>query len=179
MGCGNSIQAPRGFYEDREIFDACCRSCVLTKCAHHDPECTQYNNKAIILYHVTNQNVIPSIRKSGKLKRGSAGAYGAGIYLCTHDFHCKTKCEAQPKWYVVVCSVKMGNPRKMNSVDHGITLSGLQKDGFDSVYTTRGPGGGPYGEYVVYSWNQVELVSTYKWPEGPTDKYGYPHKKKP
>ena len=107
------------------------------------------------LYHVTSKAAALSIQRSGKMKKGSQGAYGGGIYFASSRESANYK--AHSKGYVIEADVYLGNPLQVSSAgDH--SLRELEAKGYNSVHAARGPGGGN-PEWVVYSGDQVEIRS--------------------
>ena len=107
------------------------------------------------LYHVTSKAAALSIQRSGKMKKGSQGAYGGGIYFASSRESANYK--AHSKGYVIEADVYLGNPLQVSSTgDH--SLRELKAKGYNSVHAARGPGGGN-PEWVVYSGDQVEIRS--------------------
>lgn len=111
------------------------------------------NGEIKVLYHQTDQRSAESIRKSGKLLRGSSGLAGGGIYFAESPK--QTHAKAQKKGCMAICKVQLGNVKRLTSSGDGsMTFQKLQSEGYDSVVVARGGG----DEYVVYNYDQVEVV---------------------
>ena len=113
----------------------------------------------LTLYHITDKAAAKAIKKSGKMLRGSQGAYGAGIYFAESPKACMGK--AHNHGWLIKARVKMGKAKVVSQTgDH--SHSELKKAGFDSVYAPTGPRGGD-AEYVVFNHSQVTVVSVEKY----------------
>lgn len=107
-----------------------------------------------ILYHQTNQQAAEAIKQSRKMKRGSSGLAGGGIYF-TESIH-QSHNKARQTGYMVVAKVKLGKPKRIAvSGDSSVTYQKLLAEGYDSVLIPRANG----EEWVVYNWDQVEVLS--------------------
>lgn len=110
-----------------------------------------------ILYHQTDEASAKRIEKDGKMRRGSSGLVGGGIYFT--DSQSTTHPKAQRKGYMVIAKVKLGNVKNIGlSGDSTITFQSLLAQGYDSVKVTRSSG----TEYVVYNWDQAEVIDVTK-----------------
>ena len=106
-----------------------------------------------VLYHQTDAAAADAIVRSGKMKRGTGGMAGGGIYFatCLQD----TDRKAQRKGAYLECRVELGRVKHITANgDSSITYRSLKSEGFDSVLIPRQNG----HEYVVYSWGQVKDV---------------------
>ena len=113
----------------------------------------------VTLYHMTDEPAAKAIKKSGKMLRGSQGAYGAGIYFADSPKACERK--AHSHGWLIKARVKMGKAKVVSqNGDHW--HGDLKKAGFDSVYAPVGPRGGG-AEYVVFDYSQVTVVSVEKY----------------
>lgn len=106
-----------------------------------------------VLYHQTDAAAADAITRSGKMRRGTGGLAGGGIYFatCLQD----TDRKAHRKGAYLECRVELGRVKHISANgDASITYRSLKGQGFDSVLIPR-----PNGhEYVVYSWDQVKEV---------------------
>lgn len=109
--------------------------------------------RCLTLYHQTDVNAASAIMASGKMRRGSSGLAGGGIYfaVCIADTDRKTTSPGP----VLECRVKVGNVKTISpNGDPTITFQSLLEDGYDSVLIPRGGG----DEHVIYNWDQIEVV---------------------
>ena len=105
------------------------------------------------LYHQTDQQSAILILSSRKMKRGSTGLAGGGVYFATSETD--TMHKAHSTGCVLKCQVALGRVKRIKSNGNkSITFTQLKKEGFDSVEIPR-PGG---TEYVVYDWDQVKDI---------------------
>ena len=121
-----------------------------------------YLDRRRILHHWTSkENWAKIVSDNYKMKRGSSDCLaGSGIYFASQYYDCDHKakfCDISIVAIVKIGKVKEIDPRGQR----GITYSSLKKEGYDSVLIPRNGG----DEYVVYSWDQVEIVkrNTFKW----------------
>lgn len=135
------------------MFDACCAGCASGSGKHYS-QCTQHKQKR--LYHITSRDAAAMIREGGKFIRGSRGKFGPGIYFCDNEAHCKQKALASKPWALVTADVRLGNMLTVSNLGNQ-TYTDLATKGYDSVYAPGSVAGG-IPEYVVYSWNQINIV---------------------
>lgn len=107
----------------------------------------------ITKYHNTDAD--RPIINSQKMKRGSAGWVGGGIYFA--DTEAETLGKTKNKGRTLQATVRLGRTLEMNvtNADSNMTYSKLQSLGYDSVKLT-GPSTGD--EYVVYNSDQVSEI---------------------
>ena len=104
------------------------------------------------LYHQTDRDAAKSIIDSQKMRRGSVGSVGGGIYfaLSVED----TERKATQKGVVLQATVRLGRTKTLASRDSSITFTSLCGEGYDSVRLTVFNG----DEYVVYNYDQVSDI---------------------
>ena len=107
----------------------------------------------VIKYHNTDAH--RPIIKEQKMKRGSSGWVGGGIYWA--DTEAETLGKTQNKGRTLQAKVQLGRTLTVNqtTADTNMTYTKLQKMGYDSVKLT-GPSTGD--EYVVYNSDQVSEI---------------------
>jgi hypothetical protein len=110
-------------------------------------------NNTMVGYHQTG-NAATLIISSKKLKPGSGGIAGGGIYLATNPND--TMHKAHNFGFLFKVKAKLGNVQKWspNTIQTNFTFGQLAAQGYDSVLIPR-PGG---DEHVVYNEDQVELL---------------------
>lgn len=107
----------------------------------------------LVLYHQTGKEAVAAIRETNRMKCGTRGWAGGGIYFATNERD--TKAKARTKGYMVIAKVRLGNVKVISATgDRNITFTSLILDNFDSVLIPR-PNG---DEYVVYCYDQVEIL---------------------
>ena len=123
------------------------------------------------LYHRTTKTVARLVKEQGgRMLRGQGGIAGGGIYFAESPEQTLWKAELSGKGQgsvILECRVAAGNVQVLDrDADPRLTFRALAQRGYDSVLVQRGicqePGPGfgkPSGdEYVVYSWDQVQVV---------------------
>ena len=122
---------------------------------HHSSERQQRLNQGptVTAYHNTDADRV--IIKEQKMKRGSSGWVGGGIYWA--ETEAETHGKTQNKGRTLQAKVQLGRTLEMNvtNADSNMTYSKLQAKGYDSVKLT-GPATGD--EYVVYNSDQVSEI---------------------
>lgn len=111
------------------------------------------------LYHQTSPEAANAIMASGKMKRGSSGLAGGGIYFANSPAH--TNHKALAKGVVLECEVKLGDIHTtMRDGDRTITFLKLlnMEPPKDSVLIPRKNG----IEFVVYNTDQIRVVRVVK-----------------
>ncbi|CAJ1386254.1 unnamed protein product [Effrenium voratum] len=111
--------------------------------ALHDP----------VLYHQTSPEAAREILRSQKMRRGSGGLAGGGIYFA--DSKEATNKKAHKRGVILQASVRLGKVKAVCGTAYNTTFTSLQSEGFDSVKVLDRPTG---IEYVVYSWDQVSDI---------------------
>ena len=120
------------------------------------PRRKTFSNKIMKLYHVTNKTCADAIKEDYKLKRGSQGMFGGGIYFAETPSVAKNK--AYRDVYLITCLVLVGEEHKVMDCNGGkFTFQQLQKMKKDSVWAPNGCGTGEC-ERVVYNWDQVKVI---------------------
>lgn len=103
------------------------------------------------------------IGQEGRMRRGSTGCVGAGIYFAETRAECENK--ALTSGYAVQARIRTGRALIVNKEDltntawKNTTFSWLKKQGYDSV-EVRGFKTGT--EYVVYNYDQVDLRKVFE-----------------
>ncbi len=107
------------------------------------------------LYHATDESGWAGIQSSRRMKRGSGGMAGGGIYLATTKSDAKRKAQRSAT-RVLTLRVRLGRVKEIsrNGDGSGVTFQRLSSDGYDSVKIPRENG----VEYVVYNWDQCEVL---------------------
>ena len=109
-----------------------------------------------VLYHVTSPEKAKLIKQSGgTLFRGAQGAYGGGIYFAATPSDANHK--ARHGGVLITCSVQLGVSLRATRV-RDYTFTELQRMGYDSVVSPKGPSGAGSVEFVVYDYRQVKVI---------------------
>jgi hypothetical protein len=109
-----------------------------------------------VLYHVTSQEKATLIKQSGgTLFRGAQGAYGGGIYFAATPSDANHK--ARHGGVLITCSVQLGVSLCATRI-RDYTFTELQRMGYDSVISPKGPSGAGSVEFVVYDYRQVKVI---------------------
>mmetsp|Transcript_14449 Transcript_14449/g.27070 ORF Transcript_14449/g.27070 Transcript_14449/m.27070 type:complete len:204 (+) Transcript_14449:62-673(+) len=104
------------------------------------------------LYHETSPDCAEQILSSQRMRRGSAGLAGGGIYFAESPQEARSK--ANSHGVLLRATVRVGNMKTVHrSTDE--TYTELQRQGYDSVKLLGRPSG---TEYVVYNWDQVTNI---------------------
>ena len=107
----------------------------------------------VVLYHQTDRSCWKLIQESGRMKCGSIGLAGGGIYFALSKS--ATDGKAHRTGVVLTCEVRLGRVKEISySGDYSITSESLRREGFDSVMIPRSAG----HEYVVYQSDQVTVL---------------------
>mmetsp|Transcript_40519 Transcript_40519/g.114597 ORF Transcript_40519/g.114597 Transcript_40519/m.114597 type:complete len:172 (+) Transcript_40519:64-579(+) len=116
-----------------------------------------FGKKVLTLYHSTAHG--KSILSSGRLLRGVSGPLGGGIYFAQDPQ--TSRSSARSRGWMVTARVHVGiskHVRLQSRVDTSPhTFKGLHREGYDSIRLTFAHALGD--EYVVFNFDQVELVS--------------------
>jgi hypothetical protein len=114
------------------------------------------------LYHATSWKNGESIKKSGKMKRGKEGRFGAGIYFANSEESCLNKAhlnegKGKKKYAIVVADVNLGTSLEVYNQKRNLNNAIIKSRGCDSVHghTDRGE------EFVVYKSSSVSISSVY------------------
>jgi len=102
------------------------------------------------LYHQTNNECAINIIHTEKMKPGSDGLAGAGIYFASTE--AETYDKAHRKGIVLECEVLLGNTLDVGDGNGSISRKKLLFDGYDSASINRWSG----IEYVVYDPHQIK-----------------------
>ena len=115
------------------------------------------------LYHGTHVGALIGILLRGLIPLGrGASMFGQGIYLGS-----QVKASGYGDWgenkFMFYAEVALGNTRVMDDADHNLCGENLWLEGFNSVHGKAGHTksyAGTLGmdEWVVYGWNQVNLL---------------------
>ena len=117
------------------------------------------NNHVKELYHQTSKEFAEKILSESMpvLLRGQSGLADAGIYFA--ETPQDTNHKAQAKGWILTCKVRLGRVKTIDKASDNTTtpttFRQLFDAGFDAVKITGRTG----DEYVVYSWDQVEVLS--------------------
>ncbi|CAD2218426.1 hypothetical protein AGDE_13558 [Angomonas deanei] len=115
------------------------------------------NNTCKVLYHQTSEEAAEKILSSQKMKRGSDGLLGSGIYFAASPE--ETQYKASQKGVILRCVVYLGKQKEVKEPGKHTFIT-LRKENYDSVHAISGDGFLPTGdEHVVYNWDQVLHVS--------------------
>eukprot|EP01084_Bolivina_argentea_P268207 455484_1 len=128
------------------------------------PDRKVFGTKILTLYHVTDEKSAESIFKQNKMKCGSKGMFGGGIYFAETPKNAHYK--ALRTGVLITAKVFVGNEYNAKDGSAGsFDFKSLQQLKFDSVYAPNGSGSGA-AERVVYNSDQVYLIKkeTYKPP---------------
>ena len=107
------------------------------------------------LYHQTDISTAEIILRTQKMKPGSGGLAGGGIYFATTPEF--TGHKAHKKGMILEATVALGRIHTLpRDGDPQMTLQKLKDLGFDSVCIARAVSSGQ--EYVVYDPNQVKSI---------------------
>jgi hypothetical protein len=115
------------------------------------------------------------IAKSGEMRPGSKGMYGAGIYFAETPKQTIGKAIVDPNEtrYMVKARVAVGEERVVHHARPYLNEEILEEQGYDSVLALPGAGlSRP--ERVVYNSDQVEVVSVRTMCAGKNKKTGHP-----
>lgn len=113
--------------------------------------------EVLTLYHQTSPKNADAIRREGKMLRGSSGLAGGGIYFAKSKE--ATAGKAHQFGVIITAKVKLGTVKTIYAHDPYITFTQLNNEGYDSVKIVR-PGGAFYDEFVVYNYDQVEIIKS-------------------
>ena len=145
LGVPIGTTVPMSQSQRLELEEACERE------ARRGPQTKEMGTRT--LYHITDAG--PQIDASGKMQRGTAGAYGGGIYFAGSPQACERK--AHSKGWLITARVRLGTALVVQETGNH-SHSSLRAKGCDSVYAPDGPQGGA-AEYVVYNHGQVDVIS--------------------
>ena len=104
------------------------------------------------LYHETSPEYADEIVRTQRMKRGSSGLAGGGIYFAESPEEARRKAHSHGA--MLQATVRLGNMKIVHRSSDEY-YRGLQSQGYDSVKLLDRPTG---TEYVVYSWEQVSNI---------------------
>ena len=116
------------------------------------------NSNVKVLYHQTSKENAAQIRRDKyRMKRGSSGLAGGGIYFAVSKD--QTDRKAEHRGVYITARVRLGNVKEIEMIaDKDITFTSLLKEGYDSVKINR-YGIADMAEYVVYNYDQVKVMN--------------------
>lgn len=105
-----------------------------------------------VFYHATNANAAEKIKRNG-FQCGRSGLAGGGIYFAENSTDAMRKSNNGAE-AVLRCDVDLGRCKTLDSSgDSNLTLTRLNREGFDSVRIIRNG-----DEYVVYEAHRVRVL---------------------
>ena len=129
----------------------------------------QVHRKTAQVYHQTGEKAAIAILGSQRMKRGSGGLVGGGIYFAAAPP--QTRGKAHSYGVMLKCTVLLGNFKSVDATKYRTTRvpwptwthTSLKNDGFDSVMITGLDTG---VEFVVYNCHQVEVIEWHSQTNG-------------
>lgn len=111
-----------------------------------------------VLYHQTSRAARDDIVASNRMMRGRTGLAGGGIYFAESPE--ETEHKAHYRGWIIQARVRLGRAKVFDgaAAQRSFTFSELRRDGYDSVEIVGRRG----REFVVYNWDQVEVINSWE-----------------